>query len=120
MAKAILELEMPESCKVCPCCQITANYSICYVYMDWCPEEGRRPDCPLKLVEGKDEQTNVKCKYCNSENVEIIARGTESILYKCKACKEAQALVLDRQGNTVLQKRLTSLFCRSCRRINVS
>ena len=29
----------------------------------------------------------VKCRYCNSENVEIIARGTESILYKCKACK---------------------------------
>jgi len=29
----------------------------------------------------------VKCRYCNSESVEIIARGTESILYKCKACK---------------------------------
>jgi DNA-directed RNA polymerase subunit RPC12/RpoP len=38
-------------------------------------------------VEDKDEQTNVKCRHCNSESVEIIARGTESILYKCKVCK---------------------------------
>lgn len=36
---------------------------------------------------GKDEQTNVKCRYCNSESVEIIARGIESILYKCRVCK---------------------------------
>lgn len=29
----------------------------------------------------------MKCKYCNSDNIEIIARGTESILYNCKSCK---------------------------------
>ena len=90
MPKAILELEMPESCWQCElystahnCCNvivIVGHYAIC-------PSKGRRPDCPLKLVEGKDEQTNVKCRHCNSESVEIIARGTESILYKCKACK---------------------------------
>jgi len=50
----------------------------------------RRPDCPLKLVEEhcpRTKQASIKCRYCNSENVEIIARGTESILYRCKACK---------------------------------
>ena len=63
MPKAILELEMPESCWQCElystahnCCNvivILGHYAIC-------PSKGRRPDCPLKLVEDKDEQTNVK------------------------------------------------------------
>ena len=39
MAKAILELEMPESCWDCPLVQ-------------------ERELSPMKLVEGKDEQTN--------------------------------------------------------------
>lgn len=95
MAKAILELEMPRSCKKCPL-KYYLDYSernypwedyACIIIGKGIVDKGRRPDCPLKLVEGKDEQTNVKCRYCNSENVEIIARGTESILYKCRVCK---------------------------------
>jgi hypothetical protein len=57
MAKAILELEMPENCWECElystrhnCCAvivIVGHYAIC-------PDKGRRSDCPLKLVEGKE------------------------------------------------------------------
>jgi len=99
MAKAILELlEMPESCMECmfkECLNRTTSVEVSrciilhkmHVPGSYCPAEGRQADCPLRLVEGKDEQTNVKCRYCNSESVEIIARGTESILYKCRVCK---------------------------------
>jgi len=61
MAKAILELEMPEGCFDC---DLHAEY--CEWAGDtgekWCPicdcknipKKGRRPDCPLKLVEDKE------------------------------------------------------------------
>ena len=55
MAKAILELEMPESCWKCPCSwRMKNDVMICEVIMHYCPEEGRRPDCPLKV----NEQSN--------------------------------------------------------------
>jgi len=53
MPKAILELEMPENCKTCPCCRIVGNMTFCEVLYDWSMSENRHPDCPLKLVEGK-------------------------------------------------------------------
>lgn len=90
MPKAILELEMPESCETCPIKRYL-HYGwveyICGITGEEIANKGRRSDCPLKLVEGNDEQTNVKCRYCNSESVEIIAKGTKSILYKCRVCK---------------------------------
>jgi len=55
MAKAILELEMPESCRECPFYKIT---DICDILSAWnnympvlVPSEGKHPDCPLKEVE---------------------------------------------------------------------
>ncbi len=56
MAKAILELEMPESCADClfkKCLSATTRVSVnrCLVIKKYCPLEGRRPDCPLKEVE---------------------------------------------------------------------
>ena len=54
MPKAILELEMPENCKTCPCCRIVGNMTFCEVLYDWSMSENRHPDCPLKLVEGKE------------------------------------------------------------------
>jgi len=63
MPKAILELEMPESCSKCPCSSYgyeASDFSCDALLMlkkqkdIRCPEEGRRPDCPLKLVEGKE------------------------------------------------------------------
>jgi hypothetical protein len=55
MAKAILELEMPESCWQCPCIQDRAEtYSWCGAVGGDCPNppyEKRRDDCPLKLVD---------------------------------------------------------------------
>jgi len=71
MPKAILELEMPESCTECmfkECLNRTTSVEVsrCIILhkMDvpggYCPAEGRQANCPLKLVEDKDEQTNVK------------------------------------------------------------
>jgi archaellum component FlaC len=58
MPKAILELEMPESCWQCPCIQDRIeDYSWCGVIGGDCPDppyEKRRDDCPLKLVEKKE------------------------------------------------------------------
>ena len=58
MAKAILELEMPESCWQCPCIQDrTETYRWCGAVGGDCPNppyEKRRDDCPLKLVENKE------------------------------------------------------------------
>ncbi len=58
MAKAILQLEMPQSCRECPFYKIT---DICDILSSWnnhmpvyTPSERRRDDCPLKLVEEKE------------------------------------------------------------------
>jgi len=58
MAKAILELEMPESCWECPCSwRMKNDVMICKVIMHYCPEEGRHKYCPLKSVEkGRGEK----------------------------------------------------------------
>lgn len=69
MPKAILELpKMPRSCKKCPLKYYVEPYarsSIWEIYAciwtgNAIPERGKRKDCPLKLVDDKDEQTNVK------------------------------------------------------------
>ena len=52
MPKAILELEMPESCSQCPCSwRMKDDVMICEVIMHYCPAEGRHKYCPLKPVE---------------------------------------------------------------------
>ena len=70
MAKAILELEMPENCCVCPCRGVDGwGYAICrliHVKSDkYCGlahgyYDKRHPDCPLKLVEGKEGKPHGK------------------------------------------------------------
>jgi hypothetical protein len=62
MPKAILELEMPENCWKCPCAQYYDTYGECGAieydidsdFRAVLPENGRRPDCPLKPVEDKE------------------------------------------------------------------
>ena len=61
MPKAILELEMPESCATCPIrflpVRYGVDYMVCGITGKGCPNppyEKRRDDCPLKLVEGKE------------------------------------------------------------------
>jgi hypothetical protein len=75
MAKAILELEMPESCKQCKLGHYDELYGIthCDILRECMPYEGRRSDCPLKLVKG--------CEYCNTEP-EIIYRKDWTIFTK--------------------------------------
>ena len=57
MPKAILELEMPESCETCPI-NIYLHYGwieyICGITGEEIANKGRHSDCPLKLVEGKE------------------------------------------------------------------
>ena len=60
MPKAILELEMPESCGQCNLC-VYAVHAACWHCAGLegvrkCPREGKRADCPLKLVEDKEAQ----------------------------------------------------------------
>ena len=100
--KYILEIdfETKKHCLLCPVRDEETDdckMQYCKEFTNW---EEQMIDCPLKLVEGKDEQTNVKCRYCNSESVEIIARGTESILYKCRVCKMEFAKLNIKEGET--------------------
>ena len=65
MPKAILELEMPESCTECmfkECLNRTTSVEVSrciilhkmHVPGSYCPAEGRQADCPLKPVEDKE------------------------------------------------------------------
>ena len=58
MAKAILELEMPESCWDCPLQAISTEKKIRYCtvtnYVTEHYGTKRRENCPLKMVEGKE------------------------------------------------------------------
>ena len=81
MPKAILELEMPESCWQCPCIQDrTETYRWCGAVGGDCPNppyEKRRDDCPLKLVEKGVVELVVrkhKVKRKEEERVEIEIR----------------------------------------------
>jgi hypothetical protein len=68
MPKAILELEMPESCETCPIkrylhydwVEYICGYGwveyICGITGEEIANKGRRPDCPLKLVDGKGDR----------------------------------------------------------------
>ena len=82
MPKAILELpEMPESCWQCPCIQDrTETYRWCGAVGGDCPNppyERRKDDCPLKLVEGKENG----CEYCIGENPPTLFENGETIIY---------------------------------------
>ena len=71
MAKAILELEMPESCWQCPCIQNrTGTYRWCGAVGGDCPNppyEKRRDDCPLKPVELLEKAIATDVKEVNHE-----------------------------------------------------
>jgi hypothetical protein len=73
MPKAILELEMPESCRACKLNKwdvwehhryVSINVLVCAALGEECSDKGRRSDCPLKLAEGKENG----CEYCNTEH----------------------------------------------------
>ena len=57
MSKAILELEMPESCRTCPIKRYL-HYGwvehICGITGEQIADKGRRSDCPLKLVDNPE------------------------------------------------------------------
>jgi hypothetical protein len=79
MPKAILELEMPESCAECPCkgtdvwgmvrCRLIHMKSDKYSGMAEGYAYKRRPDCPLKLVEKGAEEI---IGFAKNDDVEIM------------------------------------------------
>ena len=90
MPKAILELEMPENCrggcpfyKVCDICDILSSWN--HHMPVYTPSEGRRKDCPLKLVDEhcrNAEWVNGKCRGHR------ISPYTYEVLVQCKNCKD--------------------------------
>jgi hypothetical protein len=64
MPKAILELEMPESCKQCKLGHYDELYDIthCDILRECMPYEGRHPDCPLLIMKKWNGEGD--CKYC--------------------------------------------------------
>jgi hypothetical protein len=87
MPKAILELEMPESCKQCKLGHYDELYGIthCDILRECMPYEGRRSDCPLKLADGdcrKAEWVNGKCRGFQ------VSRWDDEPIEKCKNCKD--------------------------------
>ena len=94
MPKAILELEMPESCRKCKLNKwdvwehhryVSINVLVCAVLGEECSDEGRRPDCPLKLADEhcrNAEWVNGKCRGHR------ISPYTYEILVQCKNCKD--------------------------------
>ena len=96
MAKAILELEMPESCWQCPCIQDrTETYRWCGAVGGDCPNppyEKRRDDCPLKLVERcewiliDDDNGLWQCSKCGAEWVLEAGTPADNEMNYCPAC----------------------------------
>ena len=94
MAKAILELEMPESCKQCKLGHYDELYDIthCDILRECMPYEGRHPDCPLKLVEGcewiliDDDNGLWQCSKCGAEWVLEAGTPADNEMNYCPAC----------------------------------
>lgn len=99
MAKAILELEMPENCFDC---DLHAEY---YEWAGdtgekWCPicdcknipKKGRLPDCPLKPVERcewiliDDDKGLWQCSKCGAEWVLEAGTPADNEMNYCPAC----------------------------------
>lgn len=90
MAKAILELEMPESCRGgCPFYKIG---DICDILSSrnhhmpvYTPSKGKHKDCPLKLADvdcRKAEWINSKCRGYQ------MSRWDDEPIEKCKQCND--------------------------------
>jgi len=79
MPKAILELDMPESCEDCNLCinAVYTDYWYCAgitgapAILCKCPFEGRRSDCPLRLVDAKEQGSKHGCELCNANDIQI-------------------------------------------------
>ena len=97
MAKAILELEMPESCWKCKYCTI---FDVCSILSKRgksdtyaiVPGEGRHKDCPLKPVEMcewiliDDDKGLWQCSKCGAEWVLEAGTPADNEMNYCPAC----------------------------------
>jgi DNA-directed RNA polymerase subunit RPC12/RpoP len=103
MPKAILELEMPESCTECmfkECLNRTTSVEVSrciilhkmHVPGSYCPAEGRQADCPLKLVERcewiliDDDKGLWQCSKCGAEWVLEAGTPADNEMNYCPAC----------------------------------
>jgi DNA-directed RNA polymerase subunit RPC12/RpoP len=95
MPKAILELEMPESCETCPIKRYL-HYGwveyICGITGEEITNKGRRSDCPLKLVERcewiliDDDKGLWQCSKCGAEWVLGAGTPADNEMNYCPAC----------------------------------
>ncbi len=92
MPKAILELEMPESCKECKLGHYDELYGLthCDILRECMPYEGRHKACPLKPVE-----ENAIAAWNSRTGNDIVVRGEWKLYgndddlgmsYWCTAC----------------------------------
>ena len=74
MPKAILELEMPESCKECKLGHYDELYGLthCDILRECMPYEGRHKACPLKLV---DENAIAVWNSSTSKDINVITNA---------------------------------------------
>ena len=97
MAKAVLELEMPESCregcpfyKVCDICDILSSWN--HHMPVYTPSKGRRKDCPLKLVERyewiliDDDKGLWQCSKCGAEWILEAGTPADNEMNYCPMC----------------------------------
>ena len=80
MPKAILELEMPESCKQCKLGHYDELYDIthCDILRECMPYEGRHPDCPIEKITDKIQYRGLS----RSEIEKIVRQTAEEIRRK--------------------------------------
>ena len=86
MAKAVLVMDMPESCDKCRFkLNVPYNRNYCYIRQDSCDKECLKPDwCPLRELPEKME-------LCGVYNSEYYAKGGKMPSYKAgwNACLDA-------------------------------
>jgi hypothetical protein len=88
MTKAILELDMPNSCQGCPfhiitdVCKILSHNK--YNIPAYTPDEGRRDDCPLREVMHDDEENICySCKHMFGIRRKYRRKYIGGVMLKC-------------------------------------
>ena len=67
--KAIIEIEAPRSCSVCPFCIFVCPTRYCIVGRCRSIDDhtvSRAPDCPLKIVEEEKNEICADCRYSDA------------------------------------------------------
>lgn len=81
MAKAILIMDMPESCDMCDLCYtLPFGNKICYIKLKGVPRQKRPDFCPLRELPEKKETVNPQECYTNSYWTDKMKAGFNACL----------------------------------------